>query len=214
MKNYLSIQLVIKKVFDWCLGLILLMLLWPVFVLIAVAIKLDSRGPVFFKQMRVGQNQRQFECYKFRSMYCYNDESIHRKLIEQLMTQDKEQKQASIIVYEKINVKRITRCGRILRKFKLDELPQIWNVVKGDMSFVGPRPAIDYEIKYHNQNMLRRFNVKSGLTGLWQINSGRSIDYKNMVTMDLYYVDHWSLLLDFKIILKTISLLCGIARKP
>jgi len=186
-------------------------LLLPVFIVVAIAIKFNSRGPVIFKQMRIGQHQREFECYKFRTMHYDNDESLHEKLIEQLMTQGKEQREVSIKFYEKMNEKRITQVGRILRIFKLDELPQMWNVIKGDMSLVGPRPAIYYEIKYHDRHMLRRFNVKSGISGFWQVQNRSPIDYRQMVAMDLYYVDNWSLFFDFKIILKTIPALIRMA---
>ena len=203
----LTIQLALKRVFDFGVCLILAIILLPVFVFIAIAIKLDSSGPIIFRQIRIGQYHRRFECYKFRSMYINNDEILHERLIEQLMTMNKEEKEACIQKYKDQNELRITRVGKVLRKLKLDELPQIFNVLEGDMSLVGPRPAIDYELKYHDQNMLRRFNVKSGITGFWQAHSGRSIDYRDMVEMDLFYVENWSLLMDFKIILKTIPAL-------
>ena len=212
MRYLLSVQKIVKRTVDLSVCALLGLILIPVFILIAIAIKLDSPGPVIFKQMRIGRNQRRFVCYKFRSMFDDNKEAIHQEFIGQLMTQENEQKNLSIRAYEAQNEKRITRLGRILRKFKLDELPQIFNVIKGDMSLVGPRPAIDYEIKYHDENMLRRFNVPSGITGYWQVHSGHGVDYRRMVALDLYYVDHWSLLLDLKIILMTIPALLKMAQ--
>ena len=208
----ISLQLAIKRIFDLCASTILLVVLLPLFILIAIAIKLDSPGPVFFKQVRVGHFQRRFPCYKFRSMKIGSHDTEHEKFIEQLMTKDAVDDKANSYIYKITNDNRITKVGRILRKLSLDELPQLLNILKGEMSLVGPRPAIGYELKYHDENMLRRFFAKPGITGYWQVNSRYSVDYREMVAMDLFYVDHWSLLLDLRIVLNTVPVLLKITR--
>jgi lipopolysaccharide/colanic/teichoic acid biosynthesis glycosyltransferase len=205
--EYPEYQRIMKRVIDIAIAIAALMVSWPLFVVIALAIKLDSQGPIFFCQQRVGYRQRRFTCYKFRTMRVGNNEGIHKNFIDQLMTQKKKGDGA---IYKMTNDPRITHVGRILRKFSIDELPQIFNVLEGQMSIVGPRPAIDYELPYHDENMLRRFTVMPGITGLWQIGSRYSVDYKQMVAMDLDYVDHWSLWLDFKIIFKTVPVVLKI----
>ncbi len=208
----MKVQLAIKRALDLILSVILLIIGLPIFIGIALAIKLSSRGPFFFKQMRVGYHQRRFCCYKFRTMEVGAHDTEHEKFIEKLMTQDPVVRENTTKVYKMTNDHRITKVGKIIRKFSLDELPQLWNVIKGDMSLIGPRPAIGYELKYHDQNMLRRFSVKSGITGYWQVHSRYSVDYREMVAMDLYYVDHWSLWLDLKILLSTIPVILKIKR--
>jgi lipopolysaccharide/colanic/teichoic acid biosynthesis glycosyltransferase len=202
--RYSGYPLLVKRALDVTIAFILLILSVPFFIVVALAIKLDSPGPVFFRQMRVGYQQRRFRCYKFRTMYAGSREGVHQEFIKKLMTRTKEESKDAAGVYKMTDDQRITPVGQVLRKFSMDELPQIFNVLKGQMSMVGPRPAIDYELPYHDRNMLRRFSVLPGITGFWQVSSRYSVDYRRMVFMDLYYIDHWSLLLDLKIMLKTI----------
>ncbi len=202
----------IKRSLDVVIAFILLILSVPFFIAAAIAIKLDSPGPVFFPQMRVGRHQKRFKCYKFRTMYMGNHDGVHQEFIKKLMTQHKSERKNITKIYKMTDDQRITPVGWILRKFSMDELPQILNVLKGQMSLVGPRPAIDYELPYHDRNMLRRFSVMPGITGLWQVKSRYSVDYRKMVALDLYYIDHWSLLLDLNIILKTIPVVLKINR--
>ncbi len=200
----IKFQLALKRVFDIFMAASLLILFSPIFLLIAVLIKLDSPGPVLFVQARVGYKQKRFLFFKFRSMSVGNHDHVHEDFITQLMTHDQQKRKEETAIYKMTSDKRITRVGRILRKFSLDELPQLYNVLLGQMSMIGPRPAIDYELKFHDANMLRRFDVKPGITGYWQVKSRYSVDYRQMVELDLYYVDHWSLKLDFWILLQTI----------
>jgi len=193
-----------KRLMDLLVASGLLFLTFPVFIITAVAIKLDSRGPVFFRQMRTGKGQRQFICYKFRSMYVGSNSKIHQEYIKELMTEDSAQKKQSGKVFKLTDDPRITPVGRLIRKLSIDELPQLFNVLKGQMSMVGPRPAIFYELKYHTDAMLKRFTVKPGITGLWQISGRSALGYKEMVALDISYIDHWSTWLDLRIILKTV----------
>lgn len=193
----------IKQVFDFSLGIILLVLLSPLLLLIAIAIKLDSRGQAIFKQIRIGKNGKPFMFYKFRSMYENNNIDIHKNYIKKLMIHSAAAAHEEG-VYKLTIDPRITRVGRFIRRTSIDELPQLFNVVKGDMSLVGPRPPIPYELEHYDENMFKRLSVKPGITGFWQVNARNSVDYKDMVNMDISYIGKWSLWLDVKILLKTI----------
>lgn len=183
-----------KRLFDLCCGSLLILAALPVLMLIAVAIKLDSRGPVLFKQKRVGENGRLFGMYKFRSMVVDAE-----KLQAQVNQVDAE----GNLVHKVENDPRVTRVGRFIRRWSLDELPQFFNVIKGDISLVGPRPELPWLVEEYDPWQRKRFAVPQGITGWWQVN-GRSDKTMHLHTdEDLYYVQNYSLWLDILILLKT-----------
>ncbi len=189
-------QLLLKRFLDIIVSATMLLLLSPLFVAIAVAIRLTSKGPVFYRWQVVGLNKKKFIGYKFRTMVVGADQ------LKQLLMDQNEMKK---VVFKMRNDPRVTWIGRILRKFSLDELPQLWSVLRGDMSIVGPRPPLVSELDKFESWHRRKLSVKPGLTCLWQI-SGRSDidDFDEWVRLDLEYIDNWSLWLDFKVLLKTI----------
>lgn len=194
--------MVIKRAIDIFLSIFLLILTAPLLILVAMAIKFTSKGPVIFKQERVGCNRKIFTCYKFRSMYDGASQEIHQQYIRDLIA-GKLEEYKNRGLYKLVDDPRVTFIGRWIRRFSIDELPQLVNVLLGQMSLVGPRPVVPYEIQYYNQEMFQRFSLKPGMTGLWQV-SGRSVlSYKQMVELDIFYIKRWSLLLDLKIMLKT-----------
>jgi exopolysaccharide biosynthesis polyprenyl glycosylphosphotransferase len=187
--------LVLKRIVDVTGALAGLTLGAPVFGLIALAIRLDSPGPILFRQTRVGIGGRPFELYKFRSMY----EGAEAQL-EQL----RELNETDGPIFKMRNDPRLTRVGRFLRRTSLDELPQLWNILRGEMSLVGPRPPIPDEVDQYADWHKKRLEVRPGLTGLWQV-SGRSLlSFDEMVLLDIYYIENWSLWLDLKILLRTV----------
>lgn len=199
-------MIILKRAIDILGSLILLAICLPFCLLIALAIKMTSKGPILFRQMRVGHHGKQFVFLKFRSMYVNNDHSVHReyvtKLINKEAASDEAQKQGT--VYKMTGDKRITPLGGFLRKTSLDELPQFINVLCGDMSLVGPRPPIPYELaQYQTWHRRRLLEVKPGITGLWQVTGRSSVDFDSMVRLDLKYATSWSPLLDLKILLRT-----------
>ena len=186
---------VIKRIFDLLISGISLLILWPVMLVIAIAIKLDSKGPAILKQERVGENGKLFTVYKFRSMVKDAD-----KLMAQVITRTEDGK----ILHKHKDDPRITRVGHFIRRTSLDELPQLFNVLKGDMSMVGPRPELPLIVKEYESWQHKRFAVPPGITGWWQIH-GRSDKPMHMHTEeDLYYISHYSPLLDIKILFKTV----------
>jgi len=189
-------QVLVKEVLDRVLSLVLLLLLSPFFIIIAILVKITSLGPVFFIQDRVGLNKRRFRVYKFRTMV---------KDAEQKQTELEDFNEVSGPVFKIKNDPRITTIGKILRKTSIDELPQLYNVLKGDMSLVGPRalPVRDYN-GFHEDWYRRRFSVRPGITCLWQVNGRCSIPFEKWMELDMEYIDHWSLWLDLKILTKTI----------
>ncbi|MGI4789050.1 MAG: sugar transferase [Janthinobacterium lividum] len=174
---------------------IALLLLWPAFAVIAVLIRLDSPGPVLFKQSRVGKDGVEFWFYKFRSMV--TDAEAQRHLLEM-------QNERSGPVFKMKNDPRITRVGRVLRKFSLDELPQLINVIKGDMSLVGPRPALPKETDKYTDRQRQRLICLPGVTGLWQVSGRASLSFERSIELDLYYIERQSIVLYFRILLLTI----------
>lgn len=184
-----------------------LTLLSPLFLVIALAIKITSKGPVFFRQQRVGQYGKLFTVLKFRSMYANNDHSVHKDYVMQLIANQAKRNGAdgkSEGVYKLTNDRRITPLGQFLRRMSLDELPQIINVFKGEMSLVGPRPAIPYELAaYQTWHRRRILDAKPGITGLWQVTGRSLVKFDDMVRLDLRYATSWSLWLDFLILLRT-----------
>jgi exopolysaccharide biosynthesis polyprenyl glycosylphosphotransferase len=191
-------QRIAKRAFDFTVALIALTLVLPVLVFVAVAIKIDDPGPVFFRQKRMGQNGIPFEMFKFRSMVVNAE-----KLQEQVNLVDED----GNTIHKTRNDPRVTRIGRFIRKTSLDELPQLINVLRGDMSLVGPRPELLWIVEEYESWQHRRFEVPQGITGWWQVN-GRSDKPCHLNTdQDLYYIENYSLWLDIKILLMTIPAL-------
>ena len=184
-----------QRVLDVLLCSVLLLLLWPLFGVIALLIRLDSPGPVLFKQTRVGLNGDEFPFYKFRSMIA--DAEARRHLLEA-------QNERSGPVFKMKNDPRITRVGRVLRKFSLDELPQLINVLKGEMSLVGPRPALPAETAKYTPRQRQRLLTLPGVTGLWQVSGRASLSFEHSIELDLLYVERQSVGLYFRILLLTI----------
>ena len=194
-----SSGLVIKRALDIVGSLFGLVVLSPLFLLITIFVKLESKGPAIFKQTRVGKGCRPFTFYKYRSMNENSDPNPHQKYISELIGGERAQDE----VYKLTDDNRVTKVGRILRKTSLDELPQLFNVLKGDMSLVGPRPALPYEVKMYKDWYKDRLSVTPGMTGLWQVSGRSQKNFDEMVKLDLAYINKWSLWLDIKILLKT-----------
>jgi lipopolysaccharide/colanic/teichoic acid biosynthesis glycosyltransferase len=196
-----------KRTMDIIGSALMLVLCAPLLLIIAATVKATSKGPVLFKQHRVGQYGRRFTFLKFRSMRVDNDPSVHREYVTKLIAGEAERIQASANgtgVYKLTNDKRITRIGAFLWKTSLDELPQFLNVLKGDMSLVGPRPPIPYELAaYQTWHRRRVLEVKPGITGLWQVTGRSLVKFDDMVRLDLRYATSWSPWLDLKILLRT-----------
>jgi lipopolysaccharide/colanic/teichoic acid biosynthesis glycosyltransferase len=195
-----------KRVLDIVGSLLALVLLAPVFLIVAAAIKATSEGPVLFRQRRIGQHGRAFTFLKFRSMYVNNDSKIHQEYVASLIAGKPglQQDGKKTGVFKLTNDPRITPIGRFLRKSSLDELPQFLNVLVGQMSLVGPRPPVPYEFeKYRIWHKRRVLEVKPGITGLWQVDGRSKTTFDEMVRLDLQYAKFWSIWLDLKILLKT-----------
>lgn len=197
----------LKRVMDIVGSSLALVFCMPVFLVTALAIKATSEGPVFFRQQRIGQFGRHFTFLKFRSMQIGNDPSVHKEYVMKLIGGQAEREPSNgngTSVYKLTHDKRVTRVGKFLRRTSLDELPQLLNVVKGDMSLVGPRPAIPYELAvYQTWHRRRVLEVKPGITGLWQVSARSSVKFDEMVRLDLRYATTWTPWLDFKILMRT-----------
>lgn len=185
----------IKRVFDVCVSLIMLVLLSPIFLITTLAIKLDDPGPAFYKQTRVGKWGKLFTMYKYRSMIMGAD-----KIKDQLLDQN----ESGGVIFKMKNDPRITRVGRIVRKLSIDELPQLWNVLKGDMSLVGPRPPVPREVAEYEYTDRRRLDAIPGITCIWQVSGRSEIDFKGQVRLDVQYIENQSFWGDIKLLLKTI----------
>jgi exopolysaccharide biosynthesis polyprenyl glycosylphosphotransferase len=191
-----EMQLLLKRGLDVVFSSMVLLLLAPVLLLIAIAIKLDSRGPVFYVSERIGMKACVFHCFKFRTM-------VH----------DAEERRAEVMhlnerkggLFKISNDPRITRLGRLLRKYSLDELPQFFNVLRGEMSVVGPRPPIASEVRKYKLDHLRRLDVIPGITGLWQVQARRDPSFDSYISLDVTYIENWSIWLDIKIIVRTVG---------
>ncbi len=207
-----------KRILDFSLALVALIISFPLMTLVAILIKLDSPGPVFFKQDRVGVKRRAFNhvaywqqitfrCYKFRTMVCDANPSLHKSYIKALINNDCESMSAlqggDTQVRKLIHDPRITHLGKILRKWSIDEIPQFINVLKGEMSLVGPRPAIPYEVELYKLWHYRRLETKPGITGLWQVTARSSAEFDEMVKLDIEYIERQSFWMDIKILMKT-----------
>lgn len=194
---------VYKRVFDVALTIAGLIVLAIPFVLIALVIKLTSKGPIFYSHTRIGKDCEPFVFYKFRTMYEGNDDSSHRAFVSDLI--QGESNNGSIKKIE--NDPRVTSIGRFLRRTSLDELPQLFNVLKGDMSLVGPRPCMPYELEQYQDWHRRRLSVMPGCTGLWQVAGRSAVDFNDMVILDLFYIDNMSPLFDLRIIFRTLPVM-------
>jgi len=196
---------ILKRTFDLIFAALAILLLLPLWLLIALLIKLDSRGRVFYTQERVGMDGRLFLLYKFRTMQANADAELHREYQRAFIAGRAEANLGNETkpTYKLLADPRITRIGKILRRTSLDEVPQLLNVMSGDMSLVGPRPPIPYEVEAYELWHRKRLDMKPGLTGLWQVSGRNRLPFEEMVRLDLFYIENWSLLLDLKIILRT-----------
>jgi exopolysaccharide biosynthesis polyprenyl glycosylphosphotransferase len=192
---YDEVRLLAKRVTDVVISGVGLLVMAPLMLAVAALVRLTSPGPAIFKQVRCGLNGRRFDFFKFRSM-CQNAEEL-RASVEHLNTRDQ-------IVFKIPDDPRLTPLGRWLRKFSIDEWPQLWNVLRGDMSIVGPRPAIPGEVDRYQRWQRRRLRMRPGLTCIWAISGRDKVDFETWMKMDLQYIDNWSLALDWKILLRTI----------
>lgn len=190
----------LKRLLDTVVSTAVLVLGSPLFLIIALAIKLESTGTVFYAADRVGQDQKPFRMYKFRSM---------REDAEQLRAALADHNQADGPLFKMANDPRRTRVGAWLRRLSLDELPQFWNILRGDMSLVGPRAPLAEEVDQYEDWQMKRLSVKPGLTGLWQVNGRSNVPFEEMVMMDIYYIDSWSFGLDINLIIRTIPAVIG-----
>lgn len=191
-----KVYIKIKRVIDVILASVALILLSPLFAIIAIAIKIDSKGPVFFAHKRIGKNGKIIKLYKFRSMVINAEELIKSFTPEQM----KEYKEN----YKLTNDPRITKVGKFLRKTSLDELPQLINIINGDLSIIGPRPVIADELEKYGTNKDKFLSVTPGLTGYWAANGRSNTTYEQRMEMELYYIDNLSLKMDIKVFFKTI----------
>jgi exopolysaccharide biosynthesis polyprenyl glycosylphosphotransferase len=186
----------LKRTLDVIGAVLALVLGWPIVLILIAAIKLDSPGPVFYRAQRTGRKGRTFTCYKFRTM-CADAEKLKKDLIDQ--------NERDSILFKIANDPRITRVGRILRKYSLDELPQFYNVLRGDMSLVGPRPPLASEVEQYDLAHLRRLDVLPGMTGLWQVEARQDPSFDSYISLDTAYVENWSLWLDMRILARTVG---------
>ncbi|MGA2339906.1 MAG: sugar transferase, partial [Terracidiphilus sp.] len=191
-----EIGLIFKRIFDTVFSTLVLVLFSPVLLAIAIAVKFDSPGTVFYSSERIGKKGVVFRCMKFRTMV--RDADMRRAEIMHMNERDD-------VLFKVSNDPRITRLGRFLRKYSLDELPQFINVLRGDMSIVGPRPPLAGEVRKYDLDHLRRLDVTPGITGLWQVQGRQDPSFASYVSLDVTYIDSWSIWLDFKIIMRTIA---------
>jgi lipopolysaccharide/colanic/teichoic acid biosynthesis glycosyltransferase len=197
-----------KRIVDFIFILIILLPLLLITAIIAILIKLDSAGPVFFRQKRVGHNGVEFDILKFRSMYVHSSDSSHRRAIAKYMKGQKlAESKGDKHSYKVANDPRITNIGHLLRKFSLDELPQFFNVLQGNMTLVGPRPPVPYEVELYSSHDMLRLCGKPGLTGPWQVYGRSAIPFQEMVEMDIAYLRRSSLREDLKLIVLTVPVM-------
>jgi exopolysaccharide biosynthesis polyprenyl glycosylphosphotransferase len=191
-----EVRLLLKRVLDFVLSSLIMIVISPLLLAIAIAIKLDSRGPVFYSSERIGKKGRVFNCTKFRTMVL----DAEKRRADVMHMNEREG-----VLFKVSNDPRVTRLGRFLRKYSLDELPQFFNVLRGDMSIVGPRPPLPCEVREYKLSNLRRLDVTPGITGLWQVQARQDPSFDNYISLDVAYIEKWSLWLDLKIILRTIG---------
>ncbi len=200
----------LKRFIDLSISLFVVIVGFPFLFAVALLIKITSKGPVFFTQERIGEQGNDFTLYKFRTMKTNCDDSLHREFTRsfiqgQLPKSALDEKESS--QYKLKDDPRVTAVGNFLRRTSLDEIPQFINVLRGEMSIVGPRPPLVYEYEYYEDWHKLRLTVKPGLTGLWQVSGRSSVPFHEMVMLDLYYIEHWSLRLDTRIMLQTVPVM-------
>jgi lipopolysaccharide/colanic/teichoic acid biosynthesis glycosyltransferase len=195
----------IKQMVDSVGSAVGLVLLAPVFAVFSLLIRLDSPGPILYRQTRVGRSGEYFTMFKFRTMLDGNDSTIHERYVQKLIRDGGGELRNGEGAFKLENDSRITRMGRWLRATSLDELPQLINVLRGEMSLVGPRPALPYEVELYTMHHARRLAVLPGITGLWQVGGRNETTFEEMVNLDVTYIEKWSILLDLKILLRTVS---------
>jgi lipopolysaccharide/colanic/teichoic acid biosynthesis glycosyltransferase len=192
------------RVLDVSVALLALVLLAPVMALIAVAIRLESPGPPLFRQRRLGSSQRPFTVNKFRTMRCGASTDVHREFVIGLISGNQPKRADGRPMFKLSEDNRVTRVGRFLRRTSLDELPQLYNVVRGEMSLVGPRPPIQYEVDEYPPHWFARFAVKPGVTGLWQVSGRSELSLEEMIALDIEYVQRRSLLFNVWVLIRTV----------
>lgn len=192
----------VKRVIDVIFTLIILIPLCVLMAIVALCVLVDSKGPIFFRQKRVGLNGKEFTMLKFRSMYVDSDDAIHRQAIKQYMEGESLNGQTDMS-YKLTDDPRITRVGRFIRKTSIDELPQFFNVLRGEMTLVGPRPPLPYEVELYGPHDWLRLSGKPGLTGSWQVYGRSRVQFQEMVDMDIIYLQQQSILQDLKLICLT-----------
>jgi lipopolysaccharide/colanic/teichoic acid biosynthesis glycosyltransferase len=201
-----TIERGLKRWLDIFVAVALLIVLSPVIILIAILIKIDSRGPVIYRHVRIGKDGRPFKLLKFRSMTIGGDDQGYMDYLKELIESD-QGGDGKGVPYRKMEGDiRITRVGNFLRKYYLDELPQFWNILKGEMSLVGPRPHVQFEVDYYTREQCRRLSVSPGATGLWQVEGKAECSFNELIALDLEYIDNWSLGEDIRILFKTLLL--------
>ena len=193
---------IFKRFCDFVFSLLLIIFLVPFFIIIGIIIKIDSKGNIFYIQKRIGKNNKTFYCYKFRTM---KQESKY--LLKTILIKNPNFKNEFVKTRKLINDPRITNIGKFLRFTSLDELPQIINVLKGEMSFIGPRPIIKSEIKRYGNDFEKAFLIKPGISGLWQVSGRNKLSYEKRVELDIFYSENISFLLDIKIFIKTLLII-------
>lgn len=200
----------VKRSIDVVVSLLVLVIGFPFFLAIAILIKITSKGPVFFKQVRVGRDGAYFVLYKFRTMREGHDDTAHREFTRNFINGNGAHAsldQNGDNVFKLTDDPRITGVGNFLRRVSLDELPQFINILKGEMTIVGPRPCLPYEYECYKDWHKQRVKVKPGLTGLWQVKGRSKVSFDEMVRLDLYYIEYWTLMMDVKIMLNTLPVM-------
>ena len=198
----LKFYILFKKNIDILFSLIFLIFSLPLFLIISLFIKLSSRGPIFYFQERIGKNNIPFRCIKFRTMY-----PEAKDILENLLMKDKNIKKEFEETHKIKNDPRITTIGKFLRKTSLDELPQFINVLRGEMSIIGPRPIVNKERTKYGKNLKKVLSVSPGITGLWQVSGRNNLTYKTRIRLDLNYIENYNFLMDIRILIRTIGVI-------
>ncbi len=203
--NIVGFNWMLKRVTDVVVSVLAIIMVAPLMLLVAIGIKLSSPGPVFYMHERVGHRGKTFPFLKFRSMHTGNDDAIHREYTRKwIENNEAHTHEGDKEVHKIVNDPRVFRLGRFIRRYSIDELPQLFNVLRGEMSLIGPRPAIPYEVDVYREWHRRRFEAPPGITGLWQVSGRNRLSFEEMIKLDIDYLENWSLLLDLRILVRTV----------